>query len=207
MPINTLFFAIIKKGKANTLLQKAQNLGAEGGTIFLGKGPSTSKLFGKNKLLLSDKEVLMINCNRQLNSMLHKLVAQTKTFAFSLPFAQFQPENKKTKNIPKEIADCIIVIVDKQRGEECLKIAKKAGAKDFIITNGRGAGIPVNYYFPLAIEPEKEIVIIVSPKEKTAQIQSEVYRDLKLDQIGKGILFVLPITKLSNLFVERGRQS
>lgn len=173
----------------------------------MGKGPSLSKLFGKNKLLLSDKEILMINCNRQLNSMLHKLVAETKTLAFSLPFSQFQPEKENHTNPQKTIADCIIIIVDKQRGSECLKVAKKAGAKDFIITNGRGAGIPVNYYFPLAIEPEKEIVIILSPKGKTTSIQSEVYQNLELDQIGKGILFVLPITKISNLSIEKGRQS
>ena len=148
----------------------------------------------------------MINCNRQLNSMLHKLVAQTKPLHFLFLLRNFNQKIKKLK-YTKEIADCIIVIVDKQKGEACLKIAKKADAKDFIIIIGRGAGIPVNYYFPLAIEPEKEIVVILSPKGKTASIQAEVYRDLELDQIGKGILFVLPITKISNLFVERGRQS
>ena len=44
--IETLFFTVIDRGKANAVLHKAQECGAKGGTILLGEGTVQS-----NKLL------------------------------------------------------------------------------------------------------------------------------------------------------------
>ena len=44
MDIDTMFFVVVNRGKANAILRKTQEYGATGGTILLGEGTAPSKL-------------------------------------------------------------------------------------------------------------------------------------------------------------------
>ena len=52
----------------------------------------------------------------------------------------------------------------------------------------------------MEIEPEKEVVIILSKKDKTEDIVSSIREELKLDEPGNGILFVQEINKAYGLY-------
>jgi nitrogen regulatory protein PII len=215
--IDTLLFVIVNRGKANAILKKAQELGAASGTIFLGEGTVQSKLLEAIGLTETHKEILMISSSRDLCSQLHALLnkefmlsKRNQGIAFSIPFTQWQPGRK----LDEEALDnlnlshyCIITIVDKGRGKACIKAARAAGARGGTLIHGRGAGIPTDFYFPLVIEPQKEILLVVSAKEKVAAIQNKIFTDLELGKPGHGILFTLPVTQTTGLYENRAEES
>ena len=56
-----------------------------------------------------------------------------------------------------------------------------------------------DYYFPLVIEPEKDIIMIITPKEKVAAIRDSIFSELELDKTGNGVVFVLPVLETTGL--------
>lgn len=245
IPIDTLFFAVVNRGKANAVLRKAQECGAKGGTIFLGEGSVQSKILEKIGLTESHKEILMVSASDELSDKLHEMISTTFSFSkrnrgisFTIPFRRWQLSTAGLK--PKGLTGsansacstgtagsanaaglaglaeeslpsppshfCIMTIVDKGRSRDCLQAAKAAGARGGTLIHGHGAGIPTDYFFPLVIEPQKAIVIIVTTKDKVIPIQERIFSELELEKPGKGILFVLPVTKASGLFENRSEE-
>ena len=213
LEIDTLFFIITRRGEANAVLKKAQKCGATGGTIFFGEDIVQSKLleiFGQNVI---HKEILMISSSDELCEKLHETLSKefisdkrAKGKAFSIPFKhwQLQTTEQEQNNSPKKQTKdvgfshfCIITIVDKGRGKDCIKAAKAAGARNGTLIHGRGAGIPANFCFPLVIEPQKDIVIITSIKDTVTQIKTKIFYDLELAKTGNGIIFTLPVSRIS----------
>ena len=208
-----MFFIITRRGEANAVLKKAQKCGATGGTIFFGEDIVQSKLleiFGQNVI---HKEILMISSSDELCEKLHETLSKefisdkrAKGKAFSIPFKHWQLQTTKQEqnNSPKKQTKdvgfshfCIITIVDKGRGKDCIKAAKAAGARNGTLIHGRGAGIPANFCFPLVIEPQKDIVIITSTKDTVTQIKTKIFYDLELAKTGNGIIFTLPVSRIS----------
>lgn len=213
LEIDTLFFIITRRGEANAVLKKAQKCGATGGTIFFGEDIVQSKLleiFGQNVI---HKEILMISSSDELCEKLHETLSKefisdkrAKGKAFSIPFKhwQLQTTEQEQNNSPKKQTKdvgfshfCIVTIVDKGRGKDCIKAAKAAGARNGTLIHGRGAGIPANFCFPLVIEPQKDIVIITSTKDTVTQIKTKIFYDLELAKTGNGIIFTLPVSRIS----------
>ncbi len=213
--IDTLFFVITKRGEANTVLKKAQKCGATGGTIFLGEEIVPSRLleiFGQNVI---HREILIISSSDELCEQLHETLGKefvsdrkNRIEAFSIPFKHWQlhTSEQKLNNSPgnkkKEVSFshfCIVTIVDKGRGKDCIKAARSAGARNGTLIHGRGAGVPANFCFPLVIEPQKDIVLIISTKDMATQIKTKIFYDLQLAKTGNGIIFTLPVSRISGL--------
>ena len=95
----------------------------------------------------------------------------------------------------------ITVIVDKGKGEEVIDAATKAGSKGGTIINGRGSGIhETSKLFAMEIEPEKEIVIILSKIEDVDNIISSIKDEMKIDEPGKGVIYTQDIKKAYGLY-------
>lgn len=210
-----LFFTVLNRGKANAVLHQAKEYGAAGGTIFYGTGTVQSKLMEKMGLTETHKEILMISATDQLCDDLHKILSENLNFskrnkgiAFTIPFRRWKPKDfeqgqEKTTNRMEPPYFCIMTIIDKGRSRDCVKAARAAGARGGTIIHGRGAGIPTDFYFPLVIEPQKDIVMIVTTKDKVTSIREKIISDLELEKAGNGIIFILPVIKTSGLFENR----
>ncbi|MGI6086039.1 MAG: P-II family nitrogen regulator [Acetivibrionales bacterium] len=217
--IDTLFFTIVSRGKANAVLHKAQECGAKGGTILLGEGTVQSKLLEKMGLTEIHKEILMVSASEELSDKLHDTLNKTfmfyksnKGIAFTIPFKRWQSkssekEDRSTSANNNASYYCIVTVLDKGRSRNCIKSARAAGAKGGTLIHGRGAGIPTDFYFPLVIEPQKDIVIILTTKEKVSAIRERIYSDLELGKAGNGIIFTLPISRVSGLFESRSEEN
>ena len=95
----------------------------------------------------------------------------------------------------------ITVIVDKGNAEEIIEAATKAGSKGGTIINARGSGIhETSKLFSMEIEPEKEIVLILSERESTKAIVDSIRTDLKLDEPGNGIVFIQNVNAAYGLY-------
>lgn len=157
----------------------------------------------------------MISADDQLCAKLHdtifqefKMYKRGRGIAFSIPFKQYKPDltEQQLQSHPKNNYSCILVIIDRGRSEECINVARKAGVRGGTVVHARGAGIPADFYFPLFIEPQKDLVIILTQKEQTQATIKKLVTELGLEQPGVGILFELPVIRTSGLFENRGTE-
>lgn len=216
--IDTLFLTVVNRGKADAVLRKAKECGATSGTIFLGEGTVQSRFLELIGLTEIHKEVLMISATNKLSDKLHETIGETfqfhkrnKGIAFSVPFKRWQlkEEDNEEEAYLSHVTTaycCIITIVDKGRGKDCIIAARAAGARGGTLIHGHGAGVPTDFYFPLLIEPQKDTVMIVAAIDKAPSIRERIFHDLDLDKPGHGIVFTLPVTKTSGLFENRSEE-
>ena len=94
-------------------------------------------------------------------------------------------------------ASLIVSIVRKGWGSTVLDASVKAGARGGTVLFGRGAGINEREkIFGMSIEPEKEIVLTVARSDLIDRILEEIVRAADLNDTGRGIAFVVPVTKV-----------
>ncbi len=94
----------------------------------------------------------------------------------------------------------IITIVDLGKGEDVVDLAKRAGARGATIMHGRGSGIhETATLFHMKIEPEKEVVLVISTQEESASIIESISSGLEIEKPGHGILFTHELTDVVGL--------
>ncbi|MCQ2054053.1 MAG: P-II family nitrogen regulator [Fibrobacter sp.] len=96
--------------------------------------------------------------------------------------------------------ELIMCIVNTGFSETVMAAAIDAGARGGTILNGRGtANKEAESFFHIAIQPEKEVVmIIVDSKIKDAVLHA-LYQKAGLDTMGQGIAFSLPVDNVVGL--------
>lgn len=208
--MDRIFFVVIRRGKANAVLRKAKDCGIKKGTIFLSEGDLEHRIVDKLGLTETQKEIVMFSvpkdvCDSALEDIF-LLLKKHKGIAFSIPFKPWHV-TKDSQNVLSIMQEdivsshfCVMTIVDRGQGQFCVKTAQSAGALGATIIHGHGAGIPKNFYFPLAIEPQKDMVMIITEKENLDRIRQSIFLDLGLDEVGKGIIFTLPVCWHDNYF-------
>jgi nitrogen regulatory protein PII len=193
MAVGSCVFVIVDRGNANQLLQVVQHLGARRGTIFLGEGTVPSRWANWLGISKTEKEVLLIAIPDELRNNLYTVLRRRfqmhkryKGIAFSVPYRQFHPETGTHRPFDRnEDAPyvCLLTVVEKGLGHECMVHARQAGAR--------------------VIEPQKEIVMIVTRRENATAIRDNIYTKMQLERKGSGILFALPVTQTLGLYEER----
>jgi nitrogen regulatory protein P-II 1 len=94
----------------------------------------------------------------------------------------------------------IMAIVQRGKADRPIKAALKAGASSAVAFFGRGLGIRERLgLLGLAVQPEKEIVMIVVPEPLTDIVVKAMVRAGNLDQPGVGFLFVMPVEQVVGL--------
>lgn len=209
-----LIFVIVNKGIAYKIVKEAKKQGVKGATTTMGKGTASNKLL--NYIGLGDirrEIVLMVAPSDIANTAIDAL---NKKFEFSKPnhgiaftitvskvfgTTSCQTEDNYMKGSEKQMYNLITIIVEKGNAEDVMDAAKKAGAKGGTIVNARGSGIhETTTLFNMEIEPEKEIVLIISKKEETDPIVNKIQEDFNIDEPGKGIVFIQGINKAYGLY-------
>lgn len=96
----------------------------------------------------------------------------------------------------------IILIQKIGEGEKAMEIAESYGAMGGTILRGRGAAIHKENLlslFDLEIEPEKDILLIISPNDITDQIIDGLTEELELEKENTGILFSFALSETRGL--------
>lgn len=215
--INTtydLVYVIINQGLGSKVLQKAKEKGIHGGTIFYGLGTVRHPLL--NLLALYDEHKEIILMGGDSNTVDHVINHLIHSFKFHKPNHGILFRINSCRMLGSRFNDCnereiikevkkmyhiITTIVDKGKGEEVVNASKEAGASGGTIINARGSGVnETSKIFNMEIEPEKEIVMIVSHTDKSHQIIDKIKKDLNIDEPGQGILFVQEAAEVHGLF-------
>lgn len=91
----------------------------------------------------------------------------------------------------------ITIIVNRGFETAAMDAARLAGATGGTFLNARGAGArEAEKAFGIAIQPEKEILLVLSPKEKCDDIMRAVVKKTGLTTTGSGICFTLPVSEV-----------
>lgn len=215
---DSLFFSIVDRGKADTLLRMAQSIGAKGGTIFLGEGTMQSRFLDWLGINETQKEVLLMAVPESISDKLYdtlkaefSLHKRYKGIAFSVPYFRWQPDTQTSEaafdrsTVPPYL--CLMTVVDKGKGERCMAVARGAGAQGGTIIHAKGAGRHQDFYFPLTIEPGKDIVLIVAPQATAPAIREAIYAQMGLDKPGAGIIFGIPVLRTIGLYEGRRQEA
>ena len=90
--------------------------------------------------------------------------------------------------------EMIMCIVNAGYYDEVMKVAKEQGARGGTVISARGTANPeAEKFFNIAVQPEKDIVLIVVPSEIKENLMKALYTEVGLDSPGQGIAFSLPI--------------
>lgn len=200
-----LLYTIVNDGMGKKILKKAKSHGVMGGTIMLGKGTVNNRLL--DYLGLSDvrKEIVIMLADREtaLNvadilNIEYEFEKPNHGIAFTTSICGVMGNRNyrcdhinEERGVEEHMYHVINVVVDKGRAEDAVDAATKAGAKGGTIINARGSGIhETSKVFSMDIEPEKEIVIILSEADKTEAIATAIRDKLKIEEPGNGIIYI-----------------
>ena len=96
--------------------------------------------------------------------------------------------------------ECIICIVNSGYSETVMEAARKAGAGGGTVLNARGTATKdAEKFFGITVHPEKEIIMILVPKERRDAILHALYRKVGMNTKGQGIAFALPVDAVVGL--------
>ena len=210
-----LICIIVNYGMGSKIAKTARQCGISGNTILLARGTVNNHLW--NYIGLSDirKEVLYLVAERELAyQTLEKInndyklnkpnhgIAFTTSVCAAMGTRGCNCDNMKAERGEDNIMYHVItVIVGKGRAEDAIDAATKAGSKGGTIINGRGSGIhETSRLFSMDIEPEKEIVIILSEAAMTEKIVAAISEDLNIDEPGKGIIYVQDVNRTYGIY-------
>ncbi len=90
--------------------------------------------------------------------------------------------------------ECILCIVNEGFSDTVMDAAKSAGARGGTVLHARGTGArEAELFFGITVQEEKEIVMILIPRELKAGVLHAVNRAAGLNTAGQGIAFSLPV--------------
>jgi nitrogen regulatory protein PII len=210
-----LICVVVNFGMGSKMLKSAKHHGIHGGTISLAKGTINSRILDYMGLSDVRKEILYmvaekktayealdkLNKEYKLNKPNHG-IAYTTSISAAVGMRCYKCEQVDIEKGEEEtMYKVITVIVDKGKAEDVVDAATKAGSKGGTIMNGRGSGIhETSKLFSMDIEPEREIVIILSETSMTQAIVTSIRKELHMDEPGKGIIYIQDVNKTYGIY-------
>lgn len=96
--------------------------------------------------------------------------------------------------LSKDPYHLIVTIVNSGYFDQVMAAAKKAGANGGTVVHARGLGSKeAKKYLGITIQPEKDLVLILAPKDKKRAIMENIMHEAGLNTAGTGICFSLPV--------------
>lgn len=96
--------------------------------------------------------------------------------------------------------EVILAIVNDGFADDVMAVAKEQGARGGTIINARGvAKEDAAAFFGINVHSEKEIVMIVVPKEIKDDVLNAIYKEMGMAKKAQGIAFSLPVTDVAGL--------
>ena len=213
MAITELICVIVNFGHGSKVVKIAKQHGALGDIVFHGMGTMKNHILEFLELGDTRKEIVWMAASKPVADAV--LEALDKKFEFRKPYhgiafimplpvllgggERYDYVHKSSGGVDV-MYEAIFVIVDLGRAEDVMDAATKAGARGGTVIKARGAGRhEIRKIFSMDIEPEKEIVLILSESSQTEQIVTGVRDSLNIDKPGNGMIFCLDVNRVYGL--------
>ena len=94
----------------------------------------------------------------------------------------------------------VVVIINQGYSDEVMEVARKAGATGGTVIHARGTGTKsAKSFFGVTIQPEKDMVLIVSSCNATENIMSAIEQDEGLRETAHPVSFSLPVEHIAGI--------
>lgn len=215
-----LLTLILSESQSHKCIRLAKEKGIRGGMVMIGRGTVKSSVLNLLGIKNQKKEILnylfkkeqakeMLNYldeKLQLKRLGHGIAFITPVMA-AVGFPKLERDEEQIDNNTAQgtggerVFKKLTVIVDRGMADDVMDIAREAGVRGGTILHGRGAGAEIaTKLFGIEIEPEKELVIILTAGDLVEKVVRALSEGLQLDKPGKGVLFVEPILETRGLF-------
>lgn len=107
-------------------------------------------------------------------------------------------EYKEEDTVENVQSKCVVIIsiMDKGNAETVMEAAREAGATGGTIIKAKGTGADIAKFFGISISEEKEMLYIVSEREKRDSIMHAIMDKAGPSTNAHGIVFSLPVDKV-----------
>lgn len=214
IPSFELMYVIVNYGSGSRVLHKAKEYGIYKGTVVLARGTVYNSLLNFFSLYDEKKEIVLMATDKHIAE--NALVGLNKDFKFEKPnhgivFTTSICEivgskccickQKEERGVNEPMYQLIITIVNRGKAEEVIEASKVAGAKGGTIINTRGSNVhETSKLFNMEIEPEKEVVMILTKENITKAVVSSIRESLDIDKPGNGIIFIQNVNKTYGIY-------
>ena len=96
--------------------------------------------------------------------------------------------------------ELVVCIVNAGFSQNVMEAARAAGAQGGTILRARGTANPESEeFFHINVQPDKEVVLILVPKEIKDAVIRTVYKEAGLGAEAQGIAFSLPVNRTTTV--------
>lgn len=187
--------------------------------ILYGKGTASSSLLEYFGIDETEKIVILTIVPKIMSKYILKDIQKALNIedpgngiAFTIPLSSstkyiqdfYQNKNWEDFEMEEMMKHLIITITNEGFAETVMTAAKKAGATGGTTINGRGLETEkIVKFLGVSIEPEKDIILILTDEEKKNPIMNEIVKACGLKTPGAGICFSLPVDNAIGLIEEK----
>jgi nitrogen regulatory protein PII len=215
--IPSLIAGIVPHNKGDSFMQAAKKAGAGGGTVVMARGYSKSPLLNLLCLGDIDLEIVYIIVDKpQRGAIFDALVSHTQQekpgfgVLYEIDVTKFIRNgilnvSEKENDMREAPYELITVIVNKNYADDAMAAARKAGAGGGTIVYAHGTGKEEDAkFFGVTIVPEKEMLMILSEREKAGAVVEAIRALPCLSEPGIGIAFSTDVTSFTVLGKKKG---
>ena len=205
---NKMIYALVGRNSGELLVDAAKRAGARGGTIIPCRSISDNAVLQFFGIGESDQDAVIIitedqNLGPIMDAMQEAALEDKRLAGFFAvtgvnSVMKFMVENNRMEyfktgeqTMDKHTShEMIFVIVNSGFADDVMAAARKAGAHGGTVLNARGTGKQEDVkFFGITIVPEKEILLIIAEKEKSAAILDTIKAMDCFATPGSGICF------------------
>ena len=207
-----MLVVIVEHNKASKVLHLADEKGITASVAMLGRGTASRTIFDYLGLNDKKKAVLMLFGKTEeimdlADYLVEKLEMNKPNHGIAYiesAFNVFGTEDNAngSENIKRgeNMYNAIYTIVEKGNADDVIEAAEKAGSRGGTVMHARGSGSEeARKVFNMLIEPEKEIVLIISEEAKTKDIVESIRKETGIEEQGKGIIFITNVEQTYGL--------
>lgn len=212
-----LLIFIVNEHESTQLMIDARQRGVTGGTIIPAEGTLKSGLLRKLGLNSAHREICLILTPAATATKVLDQIAREKKMhkkhhgiGARLPLTNVlglsnrQEERTPLEPIEREnqsMYQAIFTVVERGTAEEVMTVAEGCGATGGTIIRGRGASSKdITTVFHMEIEPEKDILFIISDADQSPAIMEGIANHLNIEQENSGVMFTLNISELRGIY-------
>ena len=207
-----MLVVIVEQNKASKVLHLADEKGVTASVAMLGRGTASRTIFDYLGLNDKKKAVLMLfGKTEEITDLADYLVEKLEMdkpnhgiayieSAFNVFGTEDNANGSKNIKRGENMYNAIYTIVEKGNADDVIEAAEKAGSRGGTVMHARGSGSEeAHKVFNMLIEPEKEIVLIISEEAKTKDIVESIRKETGIEEQGKGIIFITNVEQTYGL--------
>ncbi len=202
-PSDMLLACVVTRGKGSQLMNLLRREGASYAVSTFAEGTIPSHILNMLGIAKTKKELVFAFINREIEETCYQSLAHEMKLdqtghgvAFSIPLCNHPEPPAETK------LAATFIIVDKGRGEDVLDLLDELGLRGGTLISAFGGASMTDIRFNLPIQPEKELIFMVAPKEPLPNMLKTLDEKLSFSESHQGIAITFAITRAIGLYSE-----